>query len=106
MIQSIDREIENQTKTLINHKVFKAKLKQKELFTYKSDEPGLSVCPAILQVVLFSLCAESPRYLLITANREEEARKGTSFRVLFVLSAFVLEFLNDAPKLVPWRSRE
>jgi len=37
---------------------------------------GLSVCPAILQVVLFSLCAESPRYLLITANREEEARKA------------------------------
>jgi len=35
---------------------------------------GLSVCPAALQLVLFSFCPESPRYLLITANREEDAR--------------------------------
>lgn len=30
----------------------------------------------MLQLVLFSFCPESPRYLLITANREEEARTG------------------------------
>ncbi|XP_046641624.1 myo-inositol transporter 1-like isoform X3 [Daphnia pulicaria] len=35
---------------------------------------GLAICPAILQLILFSFCPESPRYLLITANREEEAR--------------------------------
>ncbi|KAL5257416.1 hypothetical protein ACHWQZ_G012384 [Mnemiopsis leidyi] len=51
MIQSIDREIENQTKTLINHKVFKAKLKQKELFSYKSEDPGLCGCCSCLPIL-------------------------------------------------------
>ena len=51
MIQSIDREIENQTKTLINHKVFKAKLKQKELFTYKSEDSGLCGCCSCLPIL-------------------------------------------------------
>lgn len=37
---------------------------------------GLAICPAVLQLILFSFCPESPRYLLITANREEEARTG------------------------------
>lgn len=37
---------------------------------------GLAVCPSLLQLVLFAFCPESPRYLLITANREEEARTG------------------------------
>ena len=37
---------------------------------------GLAICPAALQLVLFALCPESPRYLLISANREEEARVG------------------------------
>lgn len=37
---------------------------------------GLAVCPAILQLLLLPLCPESPRYLLITKQWEEEARKG------------------------------
>jgi SP family facilitated glucose transporter-like MFS transporter 1 len=37
---------------------------------------GLAVCPAILQLILLPICPESPRYLLITKQWEEEARKG------------------------------
>ncbi|XP_033223958.1 glucose transporter type 1 isoform X6 [Belonocnema kinseyi] len=37
---------------------------------------GLAVCPAILQLVLLPICPESPRYLLITKQWEEEARKA------------------------------
>lgn len=37
---------------------------------------GLAVCPAVLQLLLLPLCPESPRYLLITKQWEEEARKG------------------------------
>ncbi|KAL5292820.1 SLC2A4 family protein [Megaselia abdita] len=37
---------------------------------------GLAICPAILQIMLLPLCPESPRYLLITKQWEEEARKA------------------------------
>lgn len=37
---------------------------------------GLAICPAMLQLILLPLCPESPRYLLITKQWEEEARKG------------------------------
>ncbi|XP_055373535.1 glucose transporter type 1 isoform X4 [Condylostylus longicornis] len=37
---------------------------------------GLAVCPAILQLILLPVCPESPRYLLITKQWEEEARKA------------------------------
>ena len=37
---------------------------------------GLAICPAILQLILLPICPESPRYLLITKQWEEEARKG------------------------------
>ncbi|KAG5679241.1 hypothetical protein PVAND_008821 [Polypedilum vanderplanki] len=37
---------------------------------------GLAVCPAILQLILLPICPESPRYLLITKQWEEEARKA------------------------------
>ncbi|XP_043288937.1 glucose transporter type 1 isoform X3 [Venturia canescens] len=37
---------------------------------------GLAICPAILQLVLLPICPESPRYLLITKQWEEEARKA------------------------------
>jgi hypothetical protein len=37
---------------------------------------GLAVCPPILQLVLLPWCPESPRYLLITKQWEEEARRG------------------------------
>lgn len=37
---------------------------------------GLAICPAILQLILLPVCPESPRYLLITKQWEEEARKG------------------------------
>jgi MFS transporter, SP family, solute carrier family 2 (facilitated glucose transporter), member 1 len=37
---------------------------------------GLAICPAILQLILLPICPESPRYLLITKQCEEEARKG------------------------------
>lgn len=37
---------------------------------------GLAICPAILQLLLLPICPESPRYLLITKQWEEEARKG------------------------------
>lgn len=39
---------------------------------------GLAICPAILQLILLPVCPESPRYLLITKQWEEEARKGKS----------------------------
>lgn len=35
---------------------------------------GLTVCPAVLQLVLLPFCPESPRFLLITRQREEESR--------------------------------
>lgn len=55
---------------------------------------GLAVCPAVLQLLLLPLCPESPRYLLITKQWEEEARKGefdipyfgTLFCYLYLLS--------------------
>lgn len=37
---------------------------------------GLAVCPALLQLALLPVCPESPRYLLITKQWEEEARKA------------------------------
>uniref|UniRef100_A0A336MA57 CSON012634 protein n=1 Tax=Culicoides sonorensis TaxID=179676 RepID=A0A336MA57_CULSO len=37
---------------------------------------GLAICPAILQLLLLPICPESPRYLLITKQWEEEARKA------------------------------
>lgn len=37
---------------------------------------GLAICPAVLQLLLLPICPESPRYLLITKQWEEEARKG------------------------------
>lgn len=36
----------------------------------------LAICPAILQLLLLPVCPESPRYLLITKQWEEEARKA------------------------------
>lgn len=40
---------------------------------------GLAICPAILQLMLLPVCPESPRYLLITKQWEEEARSGKFF---------------------------
>lgn len=37
---------------------------------------ALTILPAILQSVMLPFCPESPRYLLIVLNQEEEARKG------------------------------
>jgi SP family facilitated glucose transporter-like MFS transporter 1 len=37
---------------------------------------GLAICPAFLQLILLPICPESPRYLLITKQWEEEARKA------------------------------
>ncbi|KAL1518389.1 hypothetical protein ABEB36_002019 [Hypothenemus hampei] len=37
---------------------------------------GLAVVPAILQLVLLPVCPESPRYLLITKQWEEESRRA------------------------------
>uniref|UniRef100_A0A182MAV1 Major facilitator superfamily (MFS) profile domain-containing protein n=1 Tax=Anopheles culicifacies TaxID=139723 RepID=A0A182MAV1_9DIPT len=37
---------------------------------------GLAICPAVLQLLLLPICPESPRYLLITKQWEEEARKA------------------------------
>ncbi|XP_037908762.1 glucose transporter type 1 isoform X6 [Hermetia illucens] len=37
---------------------------------------GLAICPAVLQLLLLPVCPESPRYLLITKQWEEEARKA------------------------------
>lgn len=37
---------------------------------------ALTVIPAILQCLLLPFCPESPRYLLINLNKEEEARKA------------------------------
>lgn len=37
---------------------------------------ALTILPAILQSIMLPFCPESPRYLLIVLNQEEEARKG------------------------------
>ncbi|XP_059473521.1 glucose transporter type 1 isoform X2 [Neocloeon triangulifer] len=37
---------------------------------------GLAIFPAILQLILLPVCPESPRYLLITKQWEEEARRA------------------------------
>ncbi|XP_076263773.1 glucose transporter 1 isoform X4 [Rhynchophorus ferrugineus] len=37
---------------------------------------GLAVVPALLQLLLLPICPESPRYLLITKQWEEEARRA------------------------------
>ncbi|XP_017574027.1 solute carrier family 2, facilitated glucose transporter member 3a [Pygocentrus nattereri] len=37
---------------------------------------ALTVVPAVIQCVLLPFCPESPRYLLINLNQEEEARKA------------------------------
>ncbi|CAH0546139.1 unnamed protein product [Brassicogethes aeneus] len=37
---------------------------------------GLAVVPALLQLVMLPICPESPRYLLITKQWEEESRKA------------------------------
>lgn len=37
---------------------------------------GLAVLPALLQLLLLPVCPESPRYLLITKQWEEESRRA------------------------------
>ncbi|MEQ2175242.1 hypothetical protein GOODEAATRI_016131 [Goodea atripinnis] len=37
---------------------------------------ALTILPALLQTIMLPFCPESPRYLLIVLNKEEEARKG------------------------------
>lgn len=37
---------------------------------------ALTILPAIVQSIMLPFCPESPRYLLIVLNKEEEARKG------------------------------
>lgn len=37
---------------------------------------ALTILPAVLQSIMLPFCPESPRYLLIVLNKEEEARKG------------------------------
>lgn len=58
---------------------------------------GLAICPAILQLILFSFCPESPRYLLITANREEEARTGKICGlIIFEVGAYTTNYMVDS----------
>lgn len=66
---------------------------------------GLAVCPAILQLILLPVCPESPRYLLITKQWEEEARKGTcicfslplnNVHIRYFILIIALRFHNDA----------
>lgn len=37
---------------------------------------ALTAIPAVLQSIMLPFCPESPRYLLIVLNQEEEARQG------------------------------
>ena len=37
---------------------------------------GIALFPSILQMSLLPFCPESPRYLLITRQREQDAREG------------------------------
>uniref|UniRef100_A0A6A7FSS2 Glucose transporter 1 n=1 Tax=Hirondellea gigas TaxID=1518452 RepID=A0A6A7FSS2_9CRUS len=37
---------------------------------------GLSIVPALLQMVMLSVCPESPRYLLLTLRQEENAKRA------------------------------
>lgn len=39
---------------------------------------GLTVLSTIVQSIMLLFCSESPRYLLINLQREDEARKGES----------------------------
>ncbi|XP_015380540.1 PREDICTED: uncharacterized protein LOC107174201 [Diuraphis noxia] len=53
---------------------------------------GLAICPAILQLILLPVCPESPRYLLITKQWEEEARKVK------------IEFFGFVQEMIDWMS--
>lgn len=57
---------------------------------------GLAICPAILQLILLPVCPESPRYLLITKQWEEEARKG---KATFFLNLHLLLYFFYHPFL-------
>lgn len=37
---------------------------------------GLGVVPAVMQMVLLPVCPESPRYLLMSHQMEDDARRG------------------------------
>lgn len=62
---------------------------------------GLAICPAILQLILLPVCPESPRYLLITKQWEEEARKGIMKQlkfykcILLILILLILKPFED-----------
>lgn len=43
---------------------------------------SLTILPAVIQSAMLPFCPESPRYLLIVLNEEDEARKGLFFPLL------------------------
>ncbi|XP_023648466.1 solute carrier family 2, facilitated glucose transporter member 1 [Paramormyrops kingsleyae] len=61
---------------------------------------ALTALPAVLQCLLLPFCTESPRYLLITLNQEEEARKVlVRLRGCEDVSADIQEMKEESMKL-------
>ena len=55
---------------------------------------GLAICPAILQLILLPICPESPRYLLLNKQWEEEARKGKHYLYIIKISMICFSFFT------------
>ena len=55
---------------------------------------GLAICPAILQLILLPICPESPRYLLLNKQWEEEARKGKHNPYIIKISMICFSFFT------------
>ena len=59
---------------------------------------GLSGAPAVLQSLLLPLCPESPRYLYIVLNKEQEARKSKTY----TLNLLYIETLQHCMLALPY----
>ena len=44
---------------------------------------GVAAVPAVIQLATMPFCPESPRYLLINRNKQEEAEKGKNLPLYF-----------------------
>lgn len=54
---------------------------------------GLGVVPCVIQIFTMPFCPESPRFLLLTKNRERQARKGDlQSRHIFLCFCFTRQF--------------
>lgn len=51
---------------------------------------GLAIVPAVMQMVLLPVCPESPRYLLMSRQLEDEARRGRLIHYTAAIGSSIL----------------